>query len=177
ACGETVQEFLLFIMGIQQVAVTTENLSNVHKCSLYAISIALLTLTARVTGINNLLEYAQKIIEDRKHDAPYFLPPLMDPKKSGEKYNLNLPHLSIDKMALAECLQNAGMDFNRLQTGLPYALNQADNPGHRHSWVETKTLAPEYTVDAMKRYLAEPSESVKREQQEKQLQIVRTFRE
>ena len=40
-----------------------------------------------------------------------------------------------------------------------------------------KTLAPEYTVDAMKRYLAEPSESVKREQQEKQLQIVRTFRE
>ncbi|KNC21719.1 EFR3-like protein cmp44E, partial [Lucilia cuprina] len=209
ACGETVQEFLLFILGIQQVAVTTENLSEIHKCSLYSISIALLTLTARVTGINNLLEYAQKIIEDRKHDAPYFLPPLLEPKKSSSKYNLNVPHLAIDKMALAECLQNAGMDFNRLQTGLPYALNQSDNPGHRHSWVETvssnmtqrnssadltaynadadsissspgvskKTLAPEYTVDAMKRYLAEPSESVKREQQEKQMQIVRTFRE
>lgn len=29
----------------------------------------------------------------------------------------------------------------------------------------------------MKRYLAEPSEAVKREQQEKQMQIVRTFRE
>lgn len=29
----------------------------------------------------------------------------------------------------------------------------------------------------MKRYLAEPSETVKREQQEKQKQIVRTFRE
>lgn len=40
-----------------------------------------------------------------------------------------------------------------------------------------KALAPEYTVDAMKRYLAEPSETVKREQQEKQKQIVRTFRE
>lgn len=38
-------------------------------------------------------------------------------------------------------------------------------------------MAPEYTVDAMKRFLAEPSESVKREQQEKQMQIVRTFRE
>lgn len=38
-------------------------------------------------------------------------------------------------------------------------------------------MAPEYTVDAMKRYLADPSESVKREQQEKQMQIVRTFRE
>lgn len=119
------------------MAVTTENLSDLHKCSLYAISIALLTLTARVTGINNLLEYAQKIIEDRKQDATYFLPPLMDSKKSSIKYNLTVPQLAIDKMALAECLQNAGMDFNRLQTGLPYALNQADNPGHRHSWVET----------------------------------------
>lgn len=38
-------------------------------------------------------------------------------------------------------------------------------------------MAPEYTVDAMKRYLAEPPESVKREQQEKQKQIVRAFRE
>ncbi|KAM7343611.1 protein EFR3 homolog stmA isoform 3-T4 [Cochliomyia hominivorax] len=210
ACGETVQEFLLFILGIQQVAVTTETLSDVHKCSLNSISIALLTLTARVTGINNLLEYAQKIIEDRKHDAPYFLPPLLDPKKSTTKYNLNLPQLAIDKMALVECLQNAGMDYNRLQNGIPYALHQSDNPGHRHSWVDVcvrdtmtqknsspdlanyntdadsissspgvskKILAPEYTVDAMKRYLAEPNESVKREQQEKQMQIVRAFRE
>lgn len=128
--------YYINIFSIQQVAVTTENLSDVHKCSLYTISIALLTLTARVTGVNNLLEYAQKIIEDRKHDASYFLPPFLDPKKSSSKYNLNVPHLAIDKIALAECLQNAGMDFNRLQTGLPYILNQADNPGHRHSWVE-----------------------------------------
>ncbi|XP_061398242.1 protein EFR3 homolog cmp44E isoform X1 [Musca vetustissima] len=210
ACGETVQEFLLFILGIQQVANTSDELSNIHKCCLQIIAIALLTLTARVTGINNLLEYAQKIIEDRKQEATYLLPPLLDTKKSNKSYNLNLPHLAIDKMALAECLQNAGMDFNRLQTGVPYALNQSDNPGHRHSWVESvssnhmtqrnssadltaynadadsissspgvskKALAPEYTVDAMKRYLAEPPESVKREQQEKQKQIVRAFRE
>ncbi|XP_058983525.1 protein EFR3 homolog cmp44E isoform X5 [Musca domestica] len=209
ACGETVQEFLLFILGIQQVATTSDDLSNIHKCCLHIIAIALLTLTARVTGINNLLEYAQKIIEDRKQEATYLLPPLLDSKKSNKSYNLNLPHLAIDKMALAECLQNAGMDFNRLQTGVPYALNQIDNPGHRHSWVESvsnhmthrnssadltaynadadsissspgvskKALAPEYTVDAMKRYLAEPPESVKREQQEKQKQIVRAFRE
>ncbi|XP_073848060.1 protein EFR3 homolog stmA isoform X2 [Musca autumnalis] len=209
ACGETVQEFLLFILGIQQVSNTSDELSNIHKCCLQQIAIALLTLTARVTGINNLLEYAQKIIEDRKVEATHWLPPLLDSKKSNKSYNLNLPHLAIDKIALAECLQNAGMDFNRLQTGVPYALNQIDNPGHRHSWVESvsnhmqhrnssadltaynadadsissspgvskKALAPEYTVDAMKRYLAEPPESVKREQQEKQKQIVRAFRE
>uniref|UniRef100_A0A1I8NRE8 Protein EFR3 homolog cmp44E n=1 Tax=Stomoxys calcitrans TaxID=35570 RepID=A0A1I8NRE8_STOCA len=209
ACGETVQEFLLFILGIQQVATTSDDLSVIHKCCLNIIAMALLTLIARVTGINSLLEYAQKIIEDRKQEATYFLPPLLDSRKSNKTYNLSLPHLAIDKMALAECLQSAGMDFNRLQTGVPYSLNQMDNPGHRHSWVESvsntmtqrnssadltayngdadsissspgvskKALAPEYTVDAMKRYLAEPSESVKKEQLEKQKQIVRTFRE
>ncbi|KAL9915193.1 protein EFR3 homolog cmp44E isoform X2 [Glossina fuscipes] len=210
ACGETVQEFLLFILGIQQVAVIAEDLSDLHKCCLHAIAIALLTLAARVTGITNLLEYAQKIIEARKEDAGHFLPSIMEPnnKPSTTKFNLNLPHLSIDKIALAECLQNAGMDFNRLQSGVPYTLNQKDNPSHRHSWVESvsnqmtqrnsstdlttyngdndsissspgvaKALAPEYTVDAMKRYLAEPSEAMKKEMQEKQKQIVRAFRE
>lgn len=38
-------------------------------------------------------------------------------------------------------------------------------------------MAPEYNFDAMKRALAEPTEAVKREQLEKQAQIVRTFRE
>lgn len=109
-----------------------------HKCNLHCIAIALLSLISRVTGVNNLLEYAQKIIDARKEEAPYFLPPLLDPKKTGTtKMNLNLPHLSIDKIALAESLQNAGMDSNRLQTGTPYALNQTDNPAHRHSWVDT----------------------------------------
>ncbi|XP_036230945.2 protein EFR3 homolog cmp44E isoform X2 [Bactrocera oleae] len=212
ACGETVQEFLLFILGIQQVALTADlELEVVHKCNLHCIAIALLSLISRVTGVNNLLEYAQKIIDARKEEAPYFLPPLLDPKKTGTtKMNLNLPHLSIDKIALAESLQNAGMDSNRLQTGAPYALNQTDNPAHRHSWVDTvsnpqlaqrnssadltaynadgdsvtsspgvtkKILAPEYNFEAMKRALAEPSEAMKREQREKQLQIVRTFRE
>lgn len=40
-----------------------------------------------------------------------------------------------------------------------------------------KMLAPEYNFDAMKRALAEPTEAVKREQREKQMQIVRSFRE
>ncbi|XP_017483475.1 PREDICTED: LOW QUALITY PROTEIN: protein EFR3 homolog cmp44E-like [Rhagoletis zephyria] len=212
ACGETVQEFLLFILGIQQVALTADlELETVHKCNLHCIAIALMSLISRVTGVNNLLEYTQKIIDARKEEAPYFLPPLLDPKKTTTtKMNLYLPHLAIDKIALAENLQNAGMDSNRLQTGTPYALNQSDNPAHRHSWVDTvsnpqlpqrnssadltaynadgdsvtsspgvskKTLAPEYNFEAMKRALAEPSDAMKREQREKQLQIVRTFRE
>ncbi|XP_067628751.1 protein EFR3 homolog cmp44E isoform X2 [Eurosta solidaginis] len=212
ACGETVQEFLLFILGIQQVALASDlELEPLHKCNLHCIAIALLSLISRVTGVNNLLEYTQKIIDARKEEAPYFLPPLLDPKKTtSSKMNICLPHLTIDKMALAESLQNAGMDSNRLQTGTPYALNQIDNPAHRHSWVDTvsnpqlpqrkssadltaynadgdsitsspgvskKTLAPEYNFESMKRALAEPSEAMKREQHEKQLQIVRTFRE
>ncbi|XP_055858817.1 protein EFR3 homolog cmp44E [Episyrphus balteatus] len=209
ASSETVQEFLLFILGIQQVTVTAEDLDNVHKSNLHSIAISLLCLIARVTGINNLMEYAEKIIDARKEEAAHFLPPLLDSKKqSGKIYNINFPHLSIDKKALAENLQNAGMDYNRLETGSPYALNQIDNSAHRHSWVEAasnmptrnssadlaaynndadsvssspgvskKTLAPEYNFEAMKRALAEPTEAVKKEQREKQLQIGRTFRE
>ncbi|XP_030563547.1 protein EFR3 homolog cmp44E [Drosophila novamexicana] len=210
SCSETVQEFLLFILGIQQVASTVETLGAVHRCNLHAISIGLLVLISRVSGINNLLEYAQKIVEARREEAAYYLPPLMEPKKvSTKNLNLSLPHLAIDKLALGECMQNAGMDAQRLNTGAPYSLNQADNPGHRHSWVESasthmtqrnssadltlyngdvdsvnsspgvckKILAPEFNFDAMKRALAEPTEAAKREQRERQMQIVRTFRE
>ncbi|XP_016986347.1 protein EFR3 homolog cmp44E isoform X1 [Drosophila rhopaloa] len=210
SCNETVQEFLLFILGIQQVANTVDTLGTVHRCSLHAISIGLLVLISRVSGINNLLEYAQKIVEARREEATHYLPPLLEPKKmSGKILNLSLPHLAIDKLALGECLQNAGMDAQRLNTGAPYALNQTDHPGHRHSWVESvsnqltqrnssadltvyngdgdsvssspgvckKLLAPEFNFDAMKRALAEPTETVKREQRERQMQIVRTFRE
>lgn len=115
---------------------TTEGLTSVHRCNLHSVAIALLTLSARVTGINNLLEYVEKIIDARKEEAGYFLPPLIvsDTDIVG---SINLPHLNIDKLALADCLQAAGMDSNRLQTGAPYGLNQSDNPAHRHSWVET----------------------------------------
>ncbi|XP_016957470.1 protein EFR3 homolog cmp44E isoform X2 [Drosophila biarmipes] len=210
SCNETVQEFLLFILGIQQVASTVDTLGTVHKCSLHAIAIGLLVLISRVSCINNLLEYAQKIVDARREEATHYLPPLLEPKKmSGRTFNLSLPHLAIDKLALGECLQNAGMDAQRLNSGAPYSLNQTDHPGHRHSWVESvsnqltqrnssadltvyngdvdsvssspgvckKLLAPEFNFDAMKRALAEPTEAAKREQRERQMQIVRTFRE
>lgn len=206
ACSETVQEFILFILGIQELATTSNDLGSYHKCNLHSIAISLLMLLGRVTGINNIIEYAQKIIDARKEEAPYFLPPLLDSKKTTQKYSTNLPHLMIDKVTLTECLQNAGMDSGRVQTGNPYSLSQTDNPAHRTSWVEVssmpsrpsatdlsiytdadsvnsspgvlkKTLAPELNFDAMKRALAEPTESAKKEAREKQMQIVRTFRE
>lgn len=65
------------------------------------------------------------------------LPPLIDPDISPQNLNTNYPHLLIDKLALSECLQTAGMEFNRVQTGNPYSQHQTDNYPHRHSWVDT----------------------------------------
>lgn len=77
-----------------------------------------------------------QIIEARQEEAPYMLPPLIDPDISPQNLNTNYPHLLIDKLALSECLQTAGMEFNRVQTGNPYSQHQTDNYQHRHSWVD-----------------------------------------
>ncbi|XP_050080202.1 protein EFR3 homolog cmp44E isoform X1 [Anopheles maculipalpis] len=205
ACGETVQEILLFVLGVQQVAVTEVELSPKHRCNLHSIAISLLILLGRCTGIGSLVEYVEKLIQARKEEASYLLPPLMDNDKSAPStLNTNLPHLLIDKLAVAECLQQAGLECNRVQTGTPYALNQTDISAHRHSWVDThsavrnsvvdssyndiesvssspgvqkRSLASEYNFESMKRVLAEPTEASKREAREKQMAIGRTFRE
>lgn len=104
-------------------------------------------------------------------------------------------------MALVECLQQAEMECNRLQTCAPYNLNQQDMTEHRHSWIETtrssvtdanyndndsvgsspgvikKSLPSDYNFESMKRMLAEPTERSKREAKDKELQIVKAFRE
>ncbi|KAJ6647316.1 Protein EFR3 like cmp44E [Pseudolycoriella hygida] len=201
-CGETIQEFLLFILGIQQIAIANSELTYNHKCHLHATAVALLALLGRVTGVNNIMEYCDKIIESRQEEAEYLLPGFDDTEKNDiDSNSLNLPHLMIDKLALAECLQNAGMENNRIQTGAPYSLNQLDQSNQRHSWVEPrgsiaefnnyadsdsvnsspipqrKSLVIELNFDAMKRALAEPTEASKREAREKQQQLVKTFRD
>ncbi|XP_058053542.1 protein EFR3 homolog cmp44E isoform X2 [Anopheles bellator] len=205
ACGETVQEILLFVLGLQQVAVTEVELSPKHRCNLHSIAISLLILLGRCTAIGTLVEYAEKLIEARREEATYLLPPLMDNEKAAPgPLNTNQPHLLIDKLAVAECLQQAGLENNRVQTGTPYGLNQTDLLTHRHSWVDThsavrnsvvdssyneiesvssspgvqkRSLASEYNFESMKRVLAEPTEATKREAREKQMQIGRAFRE
>lgn len=99
-CGQTIQEFLLFILGIQQLAVNETNLSNFHRCNLHIISIALLSLVCRVTGVNSLLEYCEKIITERVEEAKYLLPPLIQSNRDQENCNLSVPHLMIDKVSV-----------------------------------------------------------------------------
>lgn len=43
-------------------------------------------------------------------------------------------------MALAECLQIAGMEYSRLQSGVPYSLNPMDQNVPRHSWVDPSSV-------------------------------------
>lgn len=70
-----------------------------HKCNLHAIAVALLALLGRVTGVNNIMEYCEKIIDSRQEEALYLLPGLMDPERDIiDSATLNLPHLMIDKV-------------------------------------------------------------------------------
>lgn len=59
---------------------------------------ALLALLGRVTGVNNIMEYCEKIIESRQEEAMYLLPGLIDPERDIDSTSLNLPHLMIDKV-------------------------------------------------------------------------------
>ncbi|XP_031627177.1 protein EFR3 homolog cmp44E isoform X2 [Contarinia nasturtii] len=204
--GETIQEFLLFILGIQQYAINTQELSDTHRSNLHIISISLLSLVCRVTGINSLSEYTDKIVADRAVESSHLLPPLIE---TSGRYNLDIPQVMMDKMALAECLLSAGIEAGRLQSGTPYILNSTNQGGAKHSWVDPthihsvatsygssgdiqsfndadsvnsspgvqrKLLTSEFNFDAMKRVLGEPTEATKREHSESQRQLVDTFR-
>lgn len=73
-------------------------MSYAHRCNLHAIAISLLALLGRVTGVNSIMEYCEKIIESRMEEAAYLLPALQDPERNLEKFSLELPHLMIDKV-------------------------------------------------------------------------------
>lgn len=89
----------IFCLRIQQIAIANSELTYTHKCNLHAIAIALLALLARVTGVNNIMEYCEKIVESRKEDALFLLPGLIDPERNMvDSTSLNLPHLMIDKV-------------------------------------------------------------------------------
>lgn len=131
---------LLIDFSIQQVATGVNDLNPAHRSNLHGITVSLLALLGRSTGVNNVMEYTLKIVEAREEEAPYMLPPLMDSDAHHENLNLDYPHLLIDKLALSECLQTAGMEFNRVQTGNPYSKNQTDHYQHRQSWVDPGLL-------------------------------------
>ncbi len=93
--------FFLFFYStrIQQISIANSELTYIHKCNLHAIAAALLALLARVTGVNNIMEYCEKIIESRQEEAAYLLPGLIDADNDSiDSSSLNLPHLMIDKV-------------------------------------------------------------------------------
>lgn len=84
---------------IQQISIANSELTYSHKCNLHAIAVALLALLGRVSGVNNIMEYCEKIIESRQEEADYLLPGLIDPERDFiDSTSLNLPHLMIDKV-------------------------------------------------------------------------------
>lgn len=206
---DTVQEMLLFILGVQQTAVDSDSLTPSHKSNLHSIVIALLALLSRCTGINNLLEYCNRIVELRRNsDGGHLLPPLDDANYTMEELSKGRPELMLDKAELTECLKQAGLEFNHLSNGTPYVVNSALDYAHRPSWVDIggglagasnadissftndtdsvssspgvqrRVMLPQaLNFDAMKRRLAKPTEAVKKEEELKQKELCKVFRE
>lgn len=117
------------------MAVSTDTLTNPHKCNLHIVTIVLAKILAKCTGVTSLMEYVDKVVTSREEEVSYLLPPLIESHKTMQNANMNLPHLMLDKLALAEALQASGMEFNRIQTGTPYCYSQLDS-SHRPSWVD-----------------------------------------
>lgn len=61
ACGETIQEFILFILGIQQISISSTELTLKHKCNLQILTISLMMVLGRCTGVTTITEYTEKV--------------------------------------------------------------------------------------------------------------------
>lgn len=92
----SIEFIFLASFRIQQLSINTQELSDTHRCNLHIISISLLMLVCRVTGVNSLNEYSDKLVTDRVHEAAYLLPPLLE---SNGKHNLNVPQVMLDKVS------------------------------------------------------------------------------
>lgn len=136
ACPDTVQEMLLFVLGVQQTAVDSETLTPSHKSNLHSLVMALTALLARCTGLNSLLEYCNRVVEMRRSEGAHLLPPLDDVNYPIEELSKPLPHLMLDKEELTECLKQAGLESNHLTNGSPYTVNSHLDYAHRPSWVD-----------------------------------------
>jgi hypothetical protein len=114
-CIETLQEFMVFIFHLQETALTSEDLTVRHKCNLHRIAIALVTLLSRCVGIH--VDYCERVIDSRRQEAPYLLPPLTDDSSPTlHSFNLEIPSETlIDRTTVVECLQAAGIRSERLQ--------------------------------------------------------------
>ncbi|KAJ8965964.1 hypothetical protein NQ314_003812 [Rhamnusium bicolor] len=203
ASAETVIDLLQLLLGIQSLALNSTSLSIAQKFNLHAVVICLLVLVPNVVNIKPLQEYANQIVEQRKHEAMHLLPDLYSHYPTDSEVANKLPHLLVDQMAVCDYIKLGGLDPSRLQQTSPYG---AGGPGiiigsQRNSWIESgargsiielpvqegdsATSSPgvqrkypeeELTFESMKKILTEPPEIRKEAEAERRKQLSHTFR-
>ncbi|CAK9832725.1 Protein EFR3 homolog cmp44E [Anthophora retusa] len=133
ASEETVLELLRLVLSLQDLALTSGQISISLKFNLHAIVISLLVLISYVCNITSLMDYGNKIVEIRRKEAPHLLPDLQSQYDNSLSSRL-APALLVDQTVLSECLKGAGLDSGKLQQGSGYSSISLQ---HRHSWVES----------------------------------------
>ncbi|CAH1183017.1 unnamed protein product [Ceutorhynchus assimilis] len=201
---ETVIDLLQLLLGIQSLALSSTALSAAQKFNLHTLVIGLLVLIPDVVNIQPLSDYAKRLVEARKEEAPHCLPDMLS-HYPGECEPANkIPHLLVDQMAVCDYLKASGIDSSRLSQTSPYG---AGGPGviagsQRHSWMETsargsimeiqsvhevdsaasspglarKMPEEDLTFESMKKVLTEPIEVRKEAEAERRKQISQAFR-
>ncbi|XP_020706838.2 protein EFR3 homolog cmp44E isoform X6 [Athalia rosae] len=135
ASEETVLELLRLVLSLQDLALTSGQISNSLKFNLHSIVISLLVLISHVCNITSLMDYANKVVEARDKEASHLLPEL----KSRYDGETQLPtrlqsSVIVDQTIVSECLKAAGLDTGKLQQGSGYSSSSLQ---HRHSWVDS----------------------------------------
>ncbi|KAG5346289.1 EFR3 protein, partial [Acromyrmex charruanus] len=197
ASEETVLELLRLVLSLQDLALTSGQISLSLKFNLHAIVISLLILISYVCNITALMDYAKKVIDARRNDSPHLLPDLQSQYDTGLTSRL-APALLVDQTVVSECLKGAGLDSGKLQQGSGYSGNSLQ---HRHSWVDAgrnsladinsggpeldsggsspgvqkKLPGEELTFESMKRILTESNNNQVIEE-EKRMQLSQFFR-
>lgn len=188
----TITAYLTAVYSVQEVAVTQTGLTNKQKFHLHAICITLLNLVLNILQIQPLGDYCDKIIEQRRNQAPHLLPDLKE--DYGNVSSEIDPELLLDQNKLETMLRESGLDTGVLTRTLT----------HRHSWVENTSVSmkgsvtdlnnldldsanstpglqrkypeEEISFEAMKRILSENNEHKKAEERRKQAEICLAFR-
>ncbi|XP_061931872.1 protein EFR3 homolog cmp44E isoform X2 [Apis cerana] len=178
ASEETILELLRLVLSLQDLSLTSGQISISLKFNLHAIVISLLVLISYVCNITSLMDYANKYDTGLSSRLP--------------------PILLVDQTVLSECLKGAGLDSGKLQQGSGY---NSISLQHRHSWVDSgrnslgdinsgaaeldsggsspgvqkKLPGEELTFESMKRILTENNNNHIMEE-EKRLQLSHFFR-
>lgn len=87
-----------FFCRIQSLALSSNILSDGQKFNLHALVISVMVLIPSVLRIKALTEYANKIVEARKQEAPHLLPELLMHYSSDCEGANKLPHLMLDQV-------------------------------------------------------------------------------